>query len=79
MSSKWHFGTYRLIWLIINVGVFVGCLVMVIINVAAGAAILLAIGSFLMAFGAILRSSPLCRPMDQRQPAGKHDPKPPAE
>lgn len=77
MNSKWHFGTYRLIWLLINVAVFVVCLVLVALDVAGGPAILLAIGSLLMAFGAILRSSPLCRPMDQRQPIGRSDSTPP--
>ena len=79
MNSKWHFGTYRLIWLLINVAVFVGCLVMLALKAASGLLVLLAIGSFLMAFGAILRSSPLCRPMDQRQPIGRTDSDTPAK
>jgi len=73
MDPKWHFGTYRLIWLIVNVFVCGGCLVMLALDGMKIALILLAVGSSLMAFGAILRSSPLCRPMDQRQPIGNRD------
>ena len=79
MNSKWHFGTYRLIWLLINVFVFGGCLVMLALKGVNGPVILVAVGSFLMAFGATLRSSPLCRPMDQRQPIGSSDSDTPAK